>query len=340
MKPAVKRAIFVVVAGMVGVLLATRDTWQEPLLGALGLGGEGGRYLGYVEGETSLIAPPVAGQLLERPVERGQRVKKGERLFVIDPMLARAEVARARAALAESRARHENLLTGKRPEEQEIIRAQRRETEASLALAETDLKRQDELLARKVSTQQAHDQAQSQVLQLRARLASLAAQERVGDLAARQAEIDAAAALVEQNQANLEQAKKRLADLMPSAPEDALVENTFFNTGEWVPAGTPVVSLLPQSRVKLRFFVPEEDVARARMGREVNFTCDGCPPDLKATIIYVSPRAEFTPPVIYSQSARSKLVFLIEARPDSVPDNIALAPGLPVSVAPFAEGGV
>ena len=44
--------------------------------------------------------------------------------------------------------------------------------------------------------------------------------------------------------------------------------------------------------------------------------------------------------MIYSQSARAKLVFLIEARPDKVPDNIALAPGLPVSVAPFAEGGV
>ena len=80
-------------------------------------------------------------------------------------------------------------------------------------------------------------------------------------------------------------------------------------------------------------------VALARMGRKVSFTCDGCPPDLQATIIYVSPRAEFTPPVIYSQSARAKLVFLIEARPDKMPDNIALAPGLPVSVAPFADGG-
>jgi HlyD family secretion protein len=91
--------------------------------------------------------------------------------------------------------------------------------------------------------------------------------------------------------------------------------------------------------VKLLFFVPEESISRARIGRTVSFSCDGCPPDLGATIIYVSPRAEFTPPVIYSQSARTKLVFLIEARPDGVPDTIALAPGLPVSVAPFAEGG-
>ena len=339
MKAPPKRTIAIVLVALIAALLVTRSYWQAPLLGLLGITSNDARYLGYVEGETSLIAPPVAGQLLERPVERGQRVMKGERLFVIDPVMARAEVARAQAALAESRARHENLLTGKRPEEQDVIRAQRRETEASLALAESELKRQDELLARRVSTQQAHDQAQSQVLQLRARLASLAAQERVGDLAARQAEIDAAAALVEQNQANLAQAKKRLADLMPAAPEDALVENTFFNVGEWVPGGTPVVSLLPQSRVKLRFFVPEEDVAKARMGREVSFTCDGCPPDLKASIIYVSPRAEFTPPVIYSQTARTKLVFMVEARPQAVPPQVALAPGLPVTVAPLVEVG-
>jgi HlyD family secretion protein len=339
MKPPSKRAILVGVVALVVSLLVTRDWWQQPVLSALGIAADDGRYLGYVEGETSLIAPPVAGQLLERPVDRGMRVSKGQRLFVIDPMLARAEVARAEAALAESKARHENLLTGKRPEEQDVIRAQRREVEANLAMAETEFKRQEDLLPRGFTTRQAYDQAQSQMLQLRARLASLAAQERVGDLAARQAEITAAAALVEQNKANLEQARKRLADLMPAAPEDALVENTFFNVGEWVPAGTPVVSLLPASRVKLRFFVPEEDVSKARMGRPVSFTCDGCPPDLKATIIYVSPRAEFTPPVIYSQSARTKLVFMIEARPGSAPANLALAPGLPVTVAPLTEAG-
>lgn len=339
MKAPPKRAIVVVLVAVVVALLVTRGYWQPPLLGLLGVQSDDGRYLGYVEGETSLIAPPVAGQLLERPVNRGEHVKKGDRLFVIDPVTARAEVARAAAALAESQARHENLLTGKRPEEQDVVRAQRREIEASLTLAETELKRQTDLLPRGFTTRQAYDQAQSQVLQLRARLASLAAQERAGDLAARQAEIDAAAALVEQNKANLEQAKKRLADLMPVAPEDALVENTFFNVGEWVPAGTPVVSLLPAARVKLRFFVPEEDVAKARMGRKVSFTCDGCPSELNATIIYVSPRAEYTPPVIYSQSARTKLVFLIEARPDAVPADIVLAPGLPVTVVPFAEVG-
>ncbi len=332
MKRPPARAIVAFLAVLLaGAAYLTREQW-EPLLG---LSSDDKSYLGYVEGETSLIAPPSAGRLIERPVNRGDRVKKGDRLFVIDPVVARAEVARSEAALAEARARYENLLTGKRQEELDVIRSQMRETEAALVMAETELKRQSELVARGYGARQAHEQAESQARQLRSRLASLAAQERVANLAARPDEIDAARALVEQGQANLDQARKKLEDLMPVAPEDALVENTFFNVGEWVPAGTPVLSLLPPQRVKLRFFVPEEDIARAKPGDRVSFACDTCPPGLTASIVYISPRAEFTPPVIYSQSARTKLVFLVEARPDS--SSAALPPGLPVSVAPLAE---
>jgi HlyD family secretion protein len=329
-----RRAVLIVVA-VIFAVSAAGLFWREPILSAFGFSGTSERYLGYVEGETSLIAPPVAGRLVQRPVDRGVQVKKGDRLFVIDPVVAQAEVARAAGALAESRSRYENLLTGKRQEEKDVTTMQRKETEAALVQAEIELKRQTELVAKGYSTRKDYEQAESQARQLRSRAASLAAQERVNELAARPDEIAAAKATVDQNQANLDQARKRLDDLMPGAPEDGLIENTFFNTGEWVPAGTPVVSLLPAFRVKLRFFVPEDDVARAQMGETVSFTCDSCPSDLKARIIYISPRAEFTPPVIYSQTARSKLVFLIEARPE--PTEAKLPPGLPITVAPLPQ---
>lgn len=330
-RPPARAIIALLAVALAATASVTRDQW-EPLLG---LSSEDNRYLGYVEGETSLIAPPSAGRLIERPVNRGDRVKKDDRLFVIDPVVAKAEVARTEAALAEAKARYENLLTGKRQEELDVIRSQQRETEAALVMAETELKRQSDLVARGYGTRQVYEQAESQARQLRSRLASLAAQEKVANLAARPDEIDAAKTLIVQGQAHLDQARKKLEDVMPVAPEDALVENTFFNIGEWVPAGTPVLSLLPPSRIKLRFFVPEEDIAKAKPGDKVSFTCDTCPPNLTASIIYISPRAEFTPPVIYSQSARTKLVFLVEARPDSI--DTALPPGLPVNVAPLAK---
>ena len=327
-----KLALIVAVTVVGGTLLATQGPGGQ-ILAAFNHGSTAPQYLGYVEGETTLVAPPIAGRLVARPVERGDRVKKGERLYVIDTNQAETEVARAAAMLAEFQARHANLLTGKRSEEQDVVRAQRRELEASLALAEQDLKRQTDLTAKNYASRQSYDQAVAQVAELRARAASLAAKERAGDLAARESEITAAAALIEQSQANLARARSWLADLMPIAPDDALIENTFFNVGEWVPLGSPVVSLLPDFRVKLRFFLPQSDVVKARVGARVRFTCDGCPPDLAATITFVSSRAEYTPPVIYSQSARAHLVFLIEARPEST--QLLLQPGLPIVVEEF-----
>jgi len=97
------RRALIVVATAATVVIAAGIWWQGPLASVLGVSGERSRYLGYVEGETSLIAPPVAGRLVERPIDRGGQVKKGDRLFVIDPVLAQAEVSRTEGALAESR---------------------------------------------------------------------------------------------------------------------------------------------------------------------------------------------------------------------------------------------
>jgi HlyD family secretion protein len=327
-----KLALLIAVAAVGGLLLATHGMGEQ-ILAVFHRGSTASQYLGYVEGETTLVAPPIAGRLVARPVERGGRVKKGDRLYVIDTSQAEMEVARAMATLSEFQARHDNLLTGRRSDEQDVVRAQRRELEASLTLAEADLKRQTDLTAKNYVSRQSYDHSVAQVAELRARAAALAAKERAGDLAARESEIAAAAALIEQNQAILARARSRLAELMPVAPEDALIENTFFNVGEWVPIGSPVVSLLPDFRVKLRFFLPELEVAKARAGARVHFSCDGCPPNLAATITYVASRAEYTPPVIYSQSARARLVFLIEARPDQT--ELLLQPGLPIVVEEF-----
>jgi HlyD family secretion protein len=111
-----------------------------------------------------------------------------------------------------------------------------------------------------------------------------------------------------------------------------VVEQTFYNIGEWVPANAPVVAVLPDERRKLRFYVPQDRIAGVRTGSSISFACDGCGGRRQAKISYVSPRAEFTPPVIYSEHARAKLVFLVEAiLPVS---DRPLPPGLPVEVAP------
>jgi HlyD family secretion protein len=109
------------------------------------------------------------------------------------------------------------------------------------------------------------------------------------------------------------------------------VADTLFVKGEWVPAGAPVASLLPPENIKVRFFVPEPGLGAIRLGQAVSVTCDGCAAPIGARVTFVSTRAEFTPPVIYSRENRSKLVFLIEARP-APEDAVKLHPGQPLDV--------
>jgi HlyD family secretion protein len=93
----------------------------------------------------------------------------------------------------------------------------------------------------------------------------------------------------------------------------------MYRRGEWVPAGRAGGGLLPPGALKLRFFVPQPALPRVAVGAPWRCSCDGCPAGLTARVRWVSPQAEFTPPVIYSNGSRSKLVFMAEAVPDAAP---------------------
>jgi HlyD family secretion protein len=142
--------------------------------------------------------------------------------------------------------------------------------------------------------------------------------------------LDAARNAYEQAKAALVRAERRLVEMAPKAPVDATVEDTMALPGDFINAGTPIVSLLPPDRIKLRFFVPEAALAGVQTGRIVTFRCDACPAGLRARIVFVSPRAEYTPPVIYSVGSREKLVYMVEAVPVDAP--VRLKPGQPVDV--------
>ena len=141
-----------------------------------------------------------------------------------------------------------------------------------------------------------------------------------------------AAARAEAKAANdaLAQAQWRLDQKTQTAPIAGIVYDTLYRPGEWVAAGAPVVSLLPPGNVKIRFYVPEPALAAIRRGTAVTVRCDGCGSPITARVAFIAPQAEYTPPVIYSRENRSKLVFLVEARPEQ--PNPALHPGLPVEV--------
>jgi HlyD family secretion protein len=139
---------------------------------------------------------------------------------------------------------------------------------------------------------------------------------------------DAEAALRQAN-ANLAWSETRLARRRAVSPADGTIQQVYYRPGETVPAGRPVVALLPPGNLKIRFFAAQADLPAIKFGDAVTISCDGCEKGLTANVSFISRSAEFTPPVIYSMDERSKLVFLIEARPDQ-PDKFRV--GQPMSV--------
>jgi HlyD family secretion protein len=144
-----------------------------------------------------------------------------------------------------------------------------------------------------------------------------------------QATLDAAVSSLRVAEARVNTSETRLARRRGFAPVAGNVQQIYFRVGEMVPAQRPVLSIMPPGNMKLRFFVPETDLAKLAIGDEVRVACDACAADLTAKIYFIATTAEYTPPVIYSLEERNKLVYLIQARP-SRPD--ALRVGQPIDV--------
>jgi HlyD family secretion protein len=132
-------------------------------------------------------------------------------------------------------------------------------------------------------------------------------------------------------EASLSGASYSLTQRQVIAQTEGPVQDIYFRTGEYVPASTPVISILPPKNVFVRFFVPETQFSRVRLGQTVRITCDGCKP-MEAKVTFIAAREEFTQPIIFSVGNREKLVFKAEAR---APDGLPVHPGQPVEVRPL-----
>ncbi len=288
-------------------------------------------FQGYVEGEYVRVAAPFAGTLVSLDTQRGAAVAAGAALFSLE---AESEDAARREALERQRkaaAQVEDLKKGRRPSEVESARAQLSQAQVSAAYSEKEWRRQLDLVSKGFVSQSRADEAKSQrdrdhdkVVELQNALATVEAGSRPDEI--RAAEAEAAAA----GQA-LAQADWRLRQKSVAATVAGTVVDTLFVRGEWVPAGAPVVSLLPPANVKVRFFVPEPRLGSVKVGQKVELACDGCGAPIEGTVSFIAPQAEYTPPVIYSRESRAKLVFLVEARP-APGDAAKLHPGQPVDV--------
>ncbi|MDF1779046.1 MAG: HlyD family efflux transporter periplasmic adaptor subunit [Rhizobiaceae bacterium] len=293
------------------------------------MGAQEARYFGYVEGQYVYVSAQASGTIQSLSVSRGDSVSTGEILFTLDDSKQRVAVGQAQANLAIARSQLTDESTGQRPEELEVIEEQLRSAEANLTLAKTnyertlDLAKKDYIASSKLDSDRATlESAAALVEQLRAQL-------QVARLPARAARLEQARQTVESSKLGLERAKIDLAERSISASVAGYIQQTYYLPGEFVTAGSPIVSILPPEQIRFQFYVNEPDRAAFTTGTNVLIGCDNCQQPIEARISYISAAAEYTPPIIYSLENRSKLVFMAEALPLAP---TGLLPGQPIDV--------
>jgi HlyD family secretion protein len=286
---------------------------------------------GYAEAEFTRVAAPVAGRIVALAAQRGADIASGAQLFTIEQTESEAQVQSAKARLAHAQATQVDLSKGQRPDEIAQAEATLVAARAAARRSQDDLERQRHLAqagfistASLVDLQATRDADAARVHELEAAL-------RTARLGARKDQQAAAHADVQQARADLAQTEWRFGQTLVQAMAPAHVDDTLYRVGEWVPEGTPVVSLLEPGALKIRFFVPEPRLAAVQPGVVVHVSCDGCGSGLQARVRNIASAAEFTPPVVYSQTNNPRLVFMVEATLAPA-DAARLRPGLPVEV--------
>lgn len=248
---------------------------------------------GYIEGRYTYMATSVSGALTTLSVVRGTRVKVGDQLVVLQP-------------------RPESDLYDAAVENLKDSMAARNAVAANLQYAKRTYERYKVLVPRNAIQQSALDNAQSIYEATTAQLAQA------------NAHITSVAAVMAQTKWSTEQK-------ILYAPADAIVFDVYYRLGEYTIANQPILSLLAPSDIKVIFYVEEKILGQLKLGDTVTVQCDGCRQSYPAKISFISPSAEYTPPVIYSNETNAKLIYRIEAAfQPSIAYN--LHPGQPVAV--------
>jgi HlyD family secretion protein len=288
-------------------------------------------YQGYVEGEYVNIASSQSGRLDKLFVTRGENVKANTPLFVLDSENEISQLHQNESELASAQSVLNDMQKGSRPEELDVIKAKLTQAKADADNFQEQLQRNRELYKANALSKEALDNTTASAHRSAALVKELENSLKVAQIGDRHDRIESQKAKVKQIQALIAQTQWRLSEKALKAPSDAMVFDTLYREGEFIPIGGIVVRLLPPQNRKIRFFVPQSISEKLSIGQKLLIVSRSDGRKIPAHVTYISTEAEYTPPIIYSNETKEKLIYMIEAYP-SPKDAPLLHPGQPVEV--------
>lgn len=285
---------------------------------------------GYIEGDFIYISAQTTSRIEQVLVNRGQQVSTGQTLVILDNNTEKKQYEIANKNMSSEIATLNDLTKGSRHTELNITAAQIAQAESDAKLSQSKLRRYQQLKTKGYVSDFELEQAQTDNHLKQERVRELTSQLASQKLLSRADKIDAQREKAAASQLQLEQSQITLNKLQLKSVSAAEVYDVMYHPGEVVSPGTPILSLLPNSAVKIRFFVPAEQLPRYRLEQKINVKVEGIKQSISARIRFISPKAEYTPPVIYTSAQKKRMVFMIEAVP--LKPQPALKLGLPVEV--------
>ena len=222
-----------------------------------------------------------------------------------------------------------DLQKGVRPDELKSIKAQLQEAQSRFELAKNELVRAEKLFKKGLLDESKLDTAKSNKDVIAAQIKSLQSKLNLAQLGARPDQIIQAQAQAESIVSQLSIAKYNLSQRDVYSSVSGVVKEVLYHKGEYVQSTSIVLKVQLPDMNKVRFYIPQSELVNVSLNQKISVSADGMSQPVEARVSYISESAEFTPPVIYSNESRDKLVFLVEARLSA---DSSLHAGLPVDI--------
>lgn len=283
---------------------------------------------GTIEVTEVRVSFRLPGKVSSVLVKEGDQVSQGQVIANLDPEELEHEVAvrQAEKTIAESGLKE--LQSGSLPEEIAQIKAKRDQADADFQRLKTDYQRQQQLLSRQVISKREFDASQTSYEVAKSRLQEAEKALLLLQNGAREEKLDQAKARLLQAGEALALAETRLGYTVLKAPLEGFILSKNIEAGEYVMAGTPIVTIGNLQDIWLRAYINETELGKITLGKEVQVITDSYPHKVyPGKISFISPEAEFTPKNVQTTEERVKLVYRIKVTLHN-PDN-ELKPGMP-----------
>jgi HlyD family secretion protein len=288
-------------------------------------------YNGYIEADYVYVSSYSDGKIKNVFVSKGQRIKKGTWLFKLDGKKEKANLNMYSNAVLGVKSYIEDMTKGGRSEKIELWEGLAdgiHSLSEGSGIGKGIISRLEKVHAEAYTKLVGIAYLHGALYEINKALNSWVEYQKLPE---RPDKIAAVNSLKEVLDAQVVYAKWKMEQTKQVAPKDAYVFDVLYREGEFVQAGKPVVSLLPPENIKAIFFVDGKIVSNLKLGDKVLVKLNNVTEPVSAIVSYISPKAEYTDPFIYSLKNNEKYMYLIEAKFNSA-NGARLHPGQPVEV--------